>query len=130
MDAHHITAGVADGVGRASVLDRGMVDHLGEELGSQQAALEICALFLKMLPGRVQTIADNLAAGKPEAARIAAMSLGTTAAMIGARRMERHAGHVSVSLRGGALAQAQDAAVHLVSEAVLLAGELKQLLEP
>jgi HPt (histidine-containing phosphotransfer) domain-containing protein len=123
-------AGAAEisGPGDGVVLDRSCFTDLADQLASQEAAAAFLALFLKMLPGRVHAIQEPLAGTGVEAARTAALSLGSSAVMIGAEQLGRDAGRINQLLKAGALEAARDAAARLATDAKALTTEIEDLL--
>jgi len=118
------TSGPEHGV----VLDRSYFTDLADQLASQEAATEFVALFLKMLPDRVHAIEEPLAGTSVQAARTAALSLGSSAAMIGAEQLGHDACLISQHLKAGALEAARDVAERLASDAKALTTEIEDLL--
>lgn len=75
-------------VSQLPVLDRGVLDTLGEELSSQDGALYFASTFVDMLPQRIDAIEAAFAAEDMDAAVVALLSLNVSSSMVGARRLE------------------------------------------
>ncbi|WP_285241981.1 Hpt domain-containing protein [Arthrobacter sp. G.S.26] len=110
------------------VLDRSLFFDLVEQLSSEAGATEFATSFLAMLPGRVRAIEEPLAATSIQAARTAALSLSSSAAMIGAEQLGRDATLINQHLKNGSLQAARDAAERLAADAKSLTTEIEHLL--
>lgn len=111
------------------VLDKACFTDLAEQLASHEDAAEFVAVFLKMLPGRVHAIEEPLLGGDGvQAARTAALSLGSSAALIGAEQVGRDATLISCHLKAGSLEEARNVAVRLQADARSLSAALEDLL--
>ncbi|OUM44884.1 hypothetical protein [Arthrobacter sedimenti] len=69
------------------VLDPRILDDLGTELSSQACAVRFAELFGEMLPQRIRSVEDALAARDEDAAVVALLSLKASASMVGALRL-------------------------------------------
>ncbi|WP_314214287.1 Hpt domain-containing protein [Pseudarthrobacter equi] len=133
-----MTSVPADGPGRpgpdgavpdnGAVLDRSCLTDLADQLASPEAASEFAAVFLEMLPERVQAIEEPLADTRVQAARTAALSLGSSAAMIGAQQLVRDAGLINQHLKTGSLDAAREVAARLSADASAVAAAIEELL--
>jgi len=110
------------------VLDRARFLDLVAQLSSEDAATEFATAFLAMLPGRVRAIEEPLATTSIQAARTAALSLSSSAAMIGAQQLGRDATLINQHLKNGSLEAARDAAERLTTDARSLTTEIEHLL--
>jgi hypothetical protein len=76
----------------------------------------------------VQAIEAPLADTRVQAARTAALSLGSSAAMVGARQLVRDAGLINQHLKTGSLEAARDVAARLSADAAAVAAAIEELL--
>jgi HPt (histidine-containing phosphotransfer) domain-containing protein len=125
-----VAANVPDHAGRddGEVLDRSCLTDLADQLASPEAATEFAAVFLEMLPERVHAIEEPLADTRVQAARTAALSLGSSAAMVGARQLVRDAGLINQHLKTGSLEAARDVAARLSADAAAVAAAIEEML--
>ena len=70
------------------VLDQCVLDDLGDELSSRDAAMRFAAIFADMLPQRIHDVEAAVRAGDRDAAVVALLNLNASATMVGARRLE------------------------------------------
>ena len=112
----------------SAVLDRSCLTDLADQLASPEAAAQFAAVFVEMLPERVQAIEQPLADIRVQAARTAALSLGSSAAMIGAQQLVRDAGLINQHLKTGSLDAAREVAARLSADAAAVAAAIEDLL--
>ncbi|WP_045729404.1 Hpt domain-containing protein [Pseudarthrobacter chlorophenolicus] len=125
-----VAADAPDPTGQAdgAILDRSCLTDLADQLASPQAAAEFAAVFVEMLPGRVEAIEAPLADTRVQAARTAALSLGSSAAMVGARQLVRDAGLINQHLKTGSLEAARDVAARLSADAAAVSAAIEEML--
>lgn len=70
------------------VLDRSVLDTLGEELSNREGALYFATTFVDLLPHRIDAIEAAFATDDADAAVVALLSLNVSSSMVGARRLE------------------------------------------
>ena len=112
----------------APVLDRACLDDLAEDLASRSDALDFAAAFVKLLPSRLHAIATALDAGRTEAAHIALVSLGASASMVGALRLERDVRLLVEDLGAGRDGGARESLRGLADDADAIAAALVEAL--
>jgi HPt (histidine-containing phosphotransfer) domain-containing protein len=114
---------------REPVLDTSRIEVLADELCSVAAAKEFMATFLGMLPERVAAVEAALSGADPEISRTAVLSLAASAAMAGARQLERDARLIDADLRSGEADRARLRASRLCADAAAVESALKGMLE-
>lgn len=81
-----------------AILDPGALQTLGRDLGDD-AAHEFAATYAAMLEDRVSRLDSSVAAGDLEEAYVAALSLHSASAMVGAQALAETAATVAAALR-------------------------------
>ncbi|WP_077490939.1 hypothetical protein [Sinomonas mesophila] len=99
------------------VLDRACLDDLASDLASPADARDFAASFVKLLPGRIHSIAAALDGGRTEAAHVSLVSLAVSASMVGALRLEREARLLDGEVLAGRAALAAESVRRLVDDA-------------
>ncbi|WP_448070987.1 Hpt domain-containing protein [Georgenia yuyongxinii] len=90
----------------SEVLSQVALCALCEELGAD-AACSFAHRYLDLLEARVQHLTEALAGGDAEAAWVAALSLHSSSAMVGAQALAEVSRALATQLRAGALAAAR-----------------------
>lgn len=111
------------------VLDRARLDDLAEDLASRSDALDFAVAFIKLLPRRIHAIAAAIDAGRTDAAHVVLVSLGTSAAMVGALRLERTVRQLVDDVRAGHTELARETLCSLVGDADAVAAALAEALD-
>ncbi len=114
-------------IDRAPVLDRFRIEELTGELQSRTSFLEFVNLFLVLLPHRVDYAISALDGEDREAACAAVLSLASSAAITGGRRLELVACLIDDDLHAGRVNRARETGRRLVPDAADLASALSPL---
>lgn len=113
---------------RAPVLDTSRIEVLADELCSRAAAKEFMAAFLGMLPDRIAAVEAALDGTDRKVSRTAVLSLATSAAMAGARQLERDARLIDTYLKAERFDHARVRARRLCPDAAAVESALQHLL--
>lgn len=81
-----------------AILDPGALQTLGRDLGDD-AARQFAATYAAMLDNRVNRLDSSVATGDLEEAYVAALSLHSSSAMVGAQALAETAATVAAALR-------------------------------
>ncbi|WP_427006336.1 hypothetical protein [Pseudarthrobacter sp. H2] len=114
-------------IDRAPVLDRFRIEELAGELQSRTSFLEFVNLFLVLLPHRVDYAVSALDGEDRETACAAVLSLASSAAITGGRRLELVACLIDDDLHAGRVNRARETGRRLVPDAAGLASALAPL---
>ena len=114
-------------IDRAPVLDRLRIEELAGELQSRTNFLEFVNLFLVLLPHRVDSAVSALDREDREAACAAVLSLASSAAITGGRRLELVACLIDDDLHAGRVNRARETGRRLILDAADLASALSPL---
>jgi hypothetical protein len=114
-------------IDRAPVLDRFRIAELAAELQSRTNFLGSVNLFLVLLPHRVDYAISALEGEDREAACAAVLSLASSAAITGGRRLELVACLIDDDLHAGRVNRARETGRRLIQDAADLASALTPL---
>ncbi len=103
--------------------------RLAEGLESNDIAISYAAMYLKMLPGRVDQLLSTLHAGDMRAAMDVVLSLKVRSHMVGGLALERSCRLLEQNLRDGDIAAAARAADAVVRDSVALQLALEEFLQ-
>ena len=115
--------------GNEAVFSVSRLLRLAEDLESNDIAISYAAMYLQMLPGRVDRILSTLHAGDVPAAIDVVLSLKVRSHMVGGLALERDCRVLEQSLRDGDIAAAARAADAVVRDSVRLQLALEEFLQ-
>ncbi len=103
--------------------------RLAEDLESNDIAISYAAMYLRMLPGKVDQLLSTLRTGDMRGAMDVVLSLKVRSHMVGGLSLERSCRLLEQSLRDGDIASAARAADAVVRDSVRLQLALEEFLQ-
>ena len=98
------------------VFDVSVIDRLVELFGDRASARQLIEIFLQESPQLADSVAQGLADGDAEASRMAAHSLKSSAASVGALRLSAVSAGIEGALRSGEIGAARGELTQLQAE--------------